>query len=378
MLQEGVQVVKEDVSNEKQQMEEGPEDVPLTHVSVEFLQKKDEDYDDYIPEVDKIKEITNDKFYKFVRDIQKLLTYTNAIPFRTRATRYYCFYCSTDGPLFEDPDELRSHTTTKHDKERISRVEQHMKPQWLNEVIKFDIKDLQCTECMLTLHDWNNMFVHFAETHDIGFDEAYTRVIPYSLTSDLQCVLCHEKFANYGLLDIHMNLHYSNHVCFKCGDTFLSVSRLDKHMTTHKTGNFPCTKCDKSFSLNYYLTRHVNLVHNQKTPKCVYCKKNVEGPMHLHISEEHSEKVKPLTCEVCGKVFTWKPYFVAHMRRNHIGVKKYKCEHCPKKFIKPYELKTHSITHTRLSRLFECGACKATFNSITSIKKHISVHDKEK
>ncbi|XP_052745623.1 gastrula zinc finger protein XlCGF8.2DB-like [Bicyclus anynana] len=248
-----------------------------------------------------------------------------------------------------------------------------MKPQWMNEIIKFDITDLHCTECLLMLPDWNNMFVHFAETHDIGFDEAYTRVIPYSLTMDLQCVLCHNNFANYGLLDAHMNLHYSNHICFKCGDTFLSVPRFEKHLMVHQTGIFKCPKCDKVFALKKYMTKHFTLVHKQKTAKCVYCKMNVEGPMHLHVSEKHSEKVKQFTCEVCGKVFTWKPFFLAHMRRRHKGIKKFKCEYCPKMFLMPYELKTHLITHTR-ARLFECGECKATFNNITAMKKHISVH----
>ncbi|XP_052745820.1 uncharacterized protein LOC112047091 [Bicyclus anynana] len=158
MLQEGVQVVKEEVFDEEL------DDVSSTYETVEFIEEEDKSDDDYIPEdapsspeepvpalrktkypkklarsqrnktykqytredlqnavwevqnggmscveagrmygvpkgtvlakvnesmsepnnFDELKEITNDKFYKFVKEIQKLLTYTNAIPFRTR------------------------------------------------------------------------------------------------------------------------------------------------------------------------------------------------------------------------------------------------------------------------------------------------------
>ncbi|CAH2251414.1 jg6011 [Pararge aegeria aegeria] len=170
-----------------------------------------------------------------------------------------------------------------------------------------------------------------------------------------------------------MNLHYSNHICYACGDTFLSTSRLEKHLLVHKTGCFPCKMCDKVFSLEKYVSKHYSLVHEPKcTTKCLYCPEKFIGPLqrHAHVCEKHADKVKTYTCELCGKVFTWRAYFLAHMRKRHHGEKKYKCQFCPKMFLMQYELKSHLVTHTR-ERKFVCGECGESFSRMQALKKHI-------
>nr|XP_034838042.1 zinc finger and BTB domain-containing protein 17-like [Maniola hyperantus] len=328
---------------------------------------------------DEPKGSNNDKHYKLIEDIQTILKYTNAIPFRTRAmNRYYCFYCPTNGRFFEDPDELRSHTHTKHRNNKIYSIELLMRPQWMNEVIKLDVKDLHCIQCRTPLPDWNDMFVHFAETHHIGFDEAYTKIIPYALTSDLNCVLCHDSFHNFGHLDAHMNEHYSNYICYECGDTFLAANRLDKHLTVHKVGSFPCKLCDKEFKLERYLAKHCALVHRQERKcKCLYCDEKFVDQFnrHKHVTEAHKDKVKTITCEVCGRVFTWKSYYVAHVRKRHSGVKNHKCPHCSKAFLMRHELVNHLVVHTGV-RNYVC-LCGESFKRANDLRRHVQLEHEE-
>ncbi|XP_050359476.1 zinc finger protein 26-like isoform X2 [Nymphalis io] len=324
---------------------------------------------------DEAKESSNEKHFQLIEEIKKILLHTTAIPFKTKTTRYYCFYCSTEGPTFEDPDDLRKHTRTKHVHER-TKIELYMRPQWLNEIIKLDVDDLHCRTCYMLLPDWNHVFVHLAEEHDLEFDQAYSKVIPYALDSDLKCVLCHQNFHNFGHLDSHMNNHYSNYICYECGDTFLSATRLDKHLNVHKVGNYPCDVCDKVFTLDKYRAKHVSLVHNQEsTIKCLYCQEKFLGlfQRHVHVTEHHKDKVKVLTCEFCGNCYTWKPYFLAHMKRRHGAEKKHQCKHCDKTFLMKYELKNHMVRHTG-ERNYLCGLCGESFTRMISLKKHCQMH----
>lgn len=300
------------------------------------------------------------------------------MPFKTKTTRYYCFYCSTEGPCFEDTDELREHTKTKHEHE-WTKIELYMRPQWLNEVIKMDVQDIHCKICLTMLPDWNNLFVHLAEIHNLEFDMAYTKIIPYGLSANLKCFLCRQSFHNFGHLDSHMNNHYSNYICYECGDTFLSASRLDKHLNVHKIGNYPCEYCDKVFKLEKYRSKHISLVHIQEnTVKCLYCPEKFLGifQRHIHVTEKHKEKVKYMTCEYCGNSYTWKPYFLAHMKRRHGSEKKYKCKYCEKCFLMKYELKNHMVRHTG-EKNFVCGLCGLGFTRMVSLKKHCQTHEEE-
>lgn len=330
--------------------------------------------------VDDERKASNERHHAFIEEIKKLLSYTNAIPIRTKVCRYYCFYCTTDGPIFDEPDDLTNHTNTEHFRERITSIERCMTPQYANEVIKLNVTGLQCAECLVLLPDWNQMFVHFAEIHSIGFDQAYTRVIPYALTPELKCVLCHEPFHNYGYLDAHMNLHYSNHICHECGAPFLAMSRLEKHLKVHKVGSYPCKICNKVFTHEKYRAKHCAFVHTQSLDtKCLYCPEKFLGPIqrHMHVLEKHEDKVKTITCEVCGKVFTWKPYFDRHVRRTHKAEKNHKCRICGRAFLLPHELKKHEKKHLG-DLVYECGECGAALKNVLDFKAHSQEHKQNK
>ncbi|XP_068626132.1 zinc finger protein 11-like [Battus philenor] len=317
-----------------------------------------------------------EKHYKLVEEIKTILTYTNAIPYKTKTSRYYCAYCSTDGMHFEDPDDLRTHTRTVHAEERTSSIDQIMKPQWLNEVLKMDIHSLHCTVCCTILLTWNDMFRHLENEHKVYLDEAYNRVIPYTLTRQLSCALCGDSFPNYHNLDGHMNAHYSSYICYECGDTFLAASRLNKHVEVHNSGQYPCKACNKVFKLKKYMKKHYDLVHSHEQKiKCLYCPEKFFGAFqrHQHVMEMHKERVKISACEICGKTFDWQPYYTAHMRRIHGAEKNYKCKECGKTFLMKYELKNHQVKH-ETERNYICDVCSERFKSKPGLMRHSRVH----
>ncbi|KAM3957630.1 uncharacterized protein ACR2FA_008336 [Aphomia sociella] len=319
------------------------------------------------------------KQYRFVDEIKTILAYTNAVPFKVRKTRLVCAYCDPS-PLFEEPEDLRAHTDENHEDQKIKDLELVLKPHWLNEVIRMDVENLACKECYVFIPTWNDMFQHLNEIHDVQLDEAYTRVIPYKLTSDYKCALCTTTFPHFHFLDSHMNAHYNNYVCAECGDTFVSECRLKKHVQIHSNGKFPCQECGKVFTLKKYMTKHVNFVHKQeKIFKCLYCDAKFSGEYerHTHVVEHHNEKVKVVTCEICGKTFNWRPYYLAHMRKKHNNDKKYKCEFCMKRFLAKHELRMHVMRH-KGEGACECSFCGKRFVTKAELRSHLRTHYKNK
>ncbi|CAH2062197.1 unnamed protein product, partial [Iphiclides podalirius] len=327
-----------------------------------------------------VKLMEQDKHYKLVEEIKTILTYTNAVPYKTKTSRYYCAYCSTDGPYFEDPDDLRTHTRTQHLDERTKSIDQIMRPQWLNEVLKLDIQSLHCTVCCIILPQWNDMFRHLETEHQIFLDEAYNKVIPYILQRELCCALCGDSFPNYHSLDGHMNAHYSSYICYECGDTFLAASRLNKHVEVHNVGRYPCDGCGKVFKLRKYMKKHYDLVHgSEQKIRCLYCPERFFGTFqrHQHVLDSHPERVKVIACEICGKTFDWKPYYTAHMRRIHGTEKNYRCKICDKTFLMNYELRNHQIKHVKEKNV-ECELCSERFKTKSALIRHTRLyHDRD-
>ncbi|KAJ8705688.1 hypothetical protein PYW08_012734 [Mythimna loreyi] len=331
------------------------------------------------PNADEEVETNREKMFQLIKEIKTILTFTNATPYKSKNIRYYCAYCSTDGPHFEDPDDLRTHTRTEHVGHRTEKIEYAMRPYWMNEVIKLDIENLLCTVCCVVINNWNEMFRHLKDKHNVHLDQAYTRVIPYVLRSNLQCALCKESFSNYLHLDGHMNAHYNNYVCDDCGDTFLARTRLKQHIQIHNTGKFSCSFCEKVFTLQKYRRKHEETVHEQRAKyRCQYCPERFAGEYlkHLHCLSAHPETVKTITCEFCGDSFTWKQYYTAHIRKKHQNKKPYECSKCNKKFFGNYELKEHMLRHVGVKN-FECPICHKRYVSTNSLKQHMKQHKKK-
>ncbi|XP_053609718.1 zinc finger protein 675-like [Plodia interpunctella] len=320
-----------------------------------------------------------EKQIKFVEEIQAILEMTNSMPFKVKSTKLYCAYCYMKGDYYEDTEDLRTHTFEKHQNERIDAIESILRPFWQNEVLRIDIQNLSCTVCEEIIRGWNEMFQHLFDKHNVQFDQAYTRLIPYKLSQDLHCALCDERHTNIHYLDSHMNAHYNNHVCPECGDTFVSLARIKKHLVIHDTGSYPCQYCGKSFSLKKYRDKHVAMIHeNAKTYKCFYCTERfvTEYGKHSHTKMHHKDKIKIITCEICGKSFDWRPYYLSHLKKLHFKVRRYQCTYCMKWFTAKHDYKLHVQRHTGSGQHY-CEFCNKNFVTGQELRSHQKVHKKD-
>lgn len=143
-----------------------------------------------------------------------------------------------------------------------------------------------------------------------------------------------------------------------CDAMFTKGTRLNWHMRLHTNERpFACTfeGCSSKYTRQYHLTRHVKAVH---TPKS-----QAESPQDLRC---------PL--EECGKQFSSKHTLYKHVNISH-KKRRFKCELCPKTYVKHQQLKIHSYEHTKVLP-YPCTepGCDRAFLLPSRLKAHQRCH----
>ncbi|KAJ8362706.1 hypothetical protein SKAU_G00115370 [Synaphobranchus kaupii] len=113
--------------------------------------------------------------------------------------------------------------------------------------------------------------------------------------------------------------------CTQCEKCFTSNSALNRHLRIHTGGKFyKCSQCGKCFSQKYHFNNHQRVHTGEKPYKCIHCGKcfsqisNLKGHLRLHSGE------RPYTCSQCGKCFPTRSHLNSH-QKIHTGEKPYKC-----------------------------------------------------
>ena len=140
--------------------------------------------------------------------------------------------------------------------------------------------------------------------------------------------------------------------------------QLSRHLKTH-TGeqSDKCQFCEKSFSNNANLQRHIRSTHQDEKPyDCPYCGESTQTEINLrgHIKRNHKDERK---CEYCDKRFINIGNVRRHIRMVHDGERNYQCSQCERKFQQRSSLKMHTRTHEKHRKKHT----KATRNSENDI-----------
>ena len=121
------------------------------------------------------------------------------------------------------------------------------------------------------------------------------------------------------------------------------------------------------------------LNEEEKLCKCSICNKEFtkESNLKRHISSVH-ERTKPYQCTSCGTEFSDPDSLKSHLLSVHeiekVDKWQWKCSICNKEFGKEYNLKRHIASVHEKKKPYQCSLCGSEFSELPKLKRHLAMH----
>lgn len=109
--------------------------------------------------------------------------------------------------------------------------------------------------------------------------------------------------------------------------------------------------------------------------KCRYCDKafSIQGNLIKHIRIHTGEK--PFKCDFCTAAFANPSNLTRHIR-THTGEKPYKCLHCERRFRASSNMRSHQHTHFKYPP-YKCNVCQEKFKLVNRYRLHLKSHQNQ-
>uniref|UniRef100_A0A8C9X652 Uncharacterized protein n=1 Tax=Sander lucioperca TaxID=283035 RepID=A0A8C9X652_SANLU len=163
-------------------------------------------------------------------------------------------------------------------------------------------------------------------------------------------------------------------LCTECGRFF---TILKPHTCEHKIKPYSCNVCGKRCVTKTSLKVHSRIHDETYDHPCKFChvpfKTRVDKLKHEQIHEDQKD---PYKCPDCPETFTTNTKRRIHLA-NHRNPKEYKCGVCDLAFKDLHHLRRHSVVHTGL-KPYTCSVCQRGFNQGSHLKSHMRVHTGER
>ena len=281
---------------------------------------------------------------------------------------------------------------------KINRLSVKFYDLWRNHSLSCsENKPFVCEVCHLGFSEENEMIQHKGEHHDDIGNMIDTENEQTLATSELHydvrkfegdknkmnlCVNVSSELTEEFIdvkpeADESLRSEEKLHKCDQCDKLFSCNSKLIRHMKVHNSTEkrYKCDQCKASFRRKPDLRSHYQLHSGKKPFQCDQCDKafNTNSALTVHKYRRHSGAHK---CDQCERAFQFEAALAKHFRQ-HMGKKAYHCDHCGKTFAHRAKFKLHLAAHSD-EKPYKCNQCEKEFKYIQHLNRHLLAHTGEK
>ncbi|XP_054274230.1 zinc finger protein 236-like [Macrosteles quadrilineatus] len=185
-----------------------------------------------------------------------------------------------------------------------------------------------------------------------------------------QCDYCSKCFTVKSTLDSHLKTHNvpKRCVCHMCGYFFATKGSLKVHMRLH-TGSRPfrCPVCNQRFRTSGHRKAHLMLHIREAQPQLVNITTDNPPAQDTNVMQI---QLMQYQCSVCDKWFSKQTNLVRHMRV-HTGEKPFNCKECSRSFSQKNSLDKHTTTVHSGEKQWSCSECPKKFSQKGNLETHI-------
>ena len=142
------------------------------------------------------------------------------------------------------------------------------------------------------------------DVHDEGTDNSVIEedVLMRNNQSENKCTACNKRFSNNNDLERHIGDKHNEVECPFCRKTFSNRSKLQNHVNNcldNGTVKVNCNKCNQTFT-RFGLNRHMKQCQKKKELKCKECGMLTDSgaEMKSHMNKDHSQSMDK-SKEIC-------------------------------------------------------------------------------
>ncbi|XP_070826977.1 uncharacterized protein [Chaetodon trifascialis] len=163
-------------------------------------------------------------------------------------------------------------------------------------------------------------------------------------------------------------------LCTDCGMFF---RKQRSHTCEHKVKPYSCNICGKRCVSKVALNCHSRVHDENYEHRCKYCHATFKTKVNKHTHEQtHLTQEKPYKCPDCPETFLTNKDRSVHLE-DHRGPRRLKCDVCGIQFAMGLSLQRHLAVHTG-ARPFKCSVCQRGFSQASHLKSHMRLHTGER